>query len=160
MKIKNCIPVISVLLVSILIAGCSQATIQTISTSVTTNTTTLTVPTSTVRDANDLIQQNTGNSDFAILDVRTADEFYAGHIAGAINLDYTSSQFTADVSLLDKSKEYLVYCKTGVRGAAATLIMVGLGFKNVQNITGGITTWIQDGYPTTAPITSETTITN
>ena len=37
--------------------------------------------------------------------------------------------------------------------------MVGLGFKNVQNIAGGITAWIQDGYPITVPTTTQSTTT-
>ena len=100
------------------------------------------------RDAYNLIQQNLNNPGFIIIDVRTADEFNSGHIAGAINIDYESPQFTADVSKLDKNKQYLVYCATGIRGAAATQIMISLGFKDVQNMAGGITAWIQDGYPT------------
>ena len=147
-----------ILLSVLLITGCSQTTTQTTSNIVTT-TTTSNVPTITAQDAYSLIRENLDNPNFIILDVRTADEFNSGHIAGAINIDYESAQFTTDVSLLDKSKQYLVYCATGVRGAAATQIMVGLGFKNVQNIAGGITAWIQDGYPITAPITTQSTTT-
>ncbi len=147
-----------ILLSVLLITGCSQTTTQTTSNIVTT-TTTSNVPTITAQDAYSLIRENLDNPNFIILDVRTADEFNSGHIAGAINIDYESAQFTADVSLLAKSKQYLVYCATGVRGAAATQIMVGLGFKNVQNIAGGITAWIQDGYPITAPITTQSTTT-
>jgi hypothetical protein len=51
-------------------------------------------------------------------------------------------------------KEYLVYCATGIRGAAATQIMINLGFKNVQNMAGGITAWIQDGYAIVVPTTT------
>jgi rhodanese-related sulfurtransferase len=147
----------------LLITGCSQTTVQTTSTptiTLTSTTTTASFPTIDVPDAYNLIQQNIGNPNFIIIDVRTADEFNTGHIAGAINIDYTSAQFTADVSLLDKTKQYLVYCETGVRGAAATQIMVGLGFINVQNIAGGITAWIEDGYPVTAPVTTQSTTTS
>ena len=151
---KYYLPVISlcVVLNMLLITGCIQTTVQTTPTPAT--TTTASVPTIDVPDAYNLIQQNVNNPHFIILDVRTADEYNAGHIAGAVNIDYTSAQFTADVSLLGKSNQYLVYCKTGVRGAAATQIMLGLGFTNVQNVAGGITAWIQDGYPTTAPVTT------
>jgi hypothetical protein len=38
--------------------------------------------------------------------------------------------------------------------------MVGLGFKNVQNLAGGITAWIQDEYPVTAPTATESTTTS
>ena len=161
MKIRYLLTSI-VLLSVLLVTGCSQRTTQTTSTqvTVTSTTTTTNVPTITAPDAYNLIQQNIGNPNFIILDVRTADEFNSGHIAGAINIDYTSAQFTADVGMLDKTKQYLVYCRTGIRGAAATQIMVGLGFVNVQNIAGGITAWIQDGYPVTAPITTQSTTTS
>src|SRR5271157_1559819 len=165
MKMKYWMPTISVLFVLILLlmTGCIQTTVQTTPippTTSTATTTTASVPTISAPDAYNLIQQNRNNAEFVIVDVRTAGEFNAGHIAGAVNIDYTSVQFTADVSLLDKSKQYLVYCQTGVRGAAATQVMIGLGFSNVQNIAGGITAWIQDGYPVTAPTTSETTTTS
>jgi rhodanese-related sulfurtransferase len=159
MKMKYRLSAISLFVVlnMVLITGCIQTTVQTTptpTTTLTSITTTASVPTIDAPDAYNLIQQNVNNPNFIILDVRTADEFNAGHIAGAVNIDYTSAQFTADVSLLDKSNQYLVYCATGVRGAAATRIMVGLGFSNVENMAGGITAWIQDGYPTTAPATT------
>jgi rhodanese-related sulfurtransferase len=159
MKMKYWVQVISLFVVlnMVLLTSCIQTTAQTTpipTTTLTSTTTTSSVPTIDTQDAYNLIQRNINNPDFVILDVRTADEFNTGHLAGAINIDYTSAQFTADVSLLDKSKQYLIYCATGVRGAAATQIMVGLGFSNVQNMAGGITAWIQDGYPTTAPATT------
>jgi rhodanese-related sulfurtransferase len=89
--------------------------------------------------------------DFVIIDVRTAAEFDAGYIAGAINVDYESAQFTADIGKIDMNKQYLVYCRTGVRGEAATQIMLSLGFKQVQNMDGGITAWIEAGYPVITP---------
>ena len=141
------------------ITACSQTTIQTTS-NILTTTSVSNVPTITASAAYDLIQENISNPKFIILDVRTAAEFNSGHIAGATNIDYESTQFTTDVNLLDKNNRYLVYCATGVRGAAATQIMVGLGFKNVQNLDGGITEWIQDEYPVTAPTATESTTTS
>ena len=46
-----------------------------------------------------------------ILDVRTAAEFAEGHIPNAVNIDIFSDYFTADVSSLDKSLEYAIYCR-------------------------------------------------
>jgi rhodanese-related sulfurtransferase len=137
------LPTSLILLSVVLITACSQATTRTTSTTVpvTTVTTTSNAPTISAPDAFNLIQQNIGNPNFIIVDVRTADEYNSGHIAGAISIDYESAQFTDDVSLLDRTNQYLVYCKTGIRGTAATQIMVGLGFINVQNIAGGITAW-------------------
>ncbi len=99
-------------------------------------------------DAFGLVQINSTNPDFVILDVRTAAEFAGGHIAGAINIDYYSADFRSRLGALNAARRYLVYCRSGVRGAAATAIMVDLGFARVQNLTGGLDQWMQDGYPT------------
>jgi rhodanese-related sulfurtransferase len=107
------------------------------------------VPTINIQDAFKLIQNNQGNADFIIIDVRTADEFNNGHLASAINIDYYSSDFKPAVDKMDRSKTYLVYCRTGIRGEAATQIMVDLGFTRVQNLAGGIVEWVNAGYPTT-----------
>jgi rhodanese-related sulfurtransferase len=106
------------------------------------------IPTITTKDALDLIQKNISNSDFIILDVRTPEEFKSGHIAGAINLDFYSPDFKAEVGKLDRDKQYLVYCRTGARSTSATQIMIDLGFKKVQNMEGGMVQWTSNGYPT------------
>ena len=157
MKIKYWLS--ALILINVLIfAGCSQATTPTTSNPVTTSTSTSGVPTIIVADAFNLIQQNTSNPKFVILDVRTADEFNTGHIAGATNIDYYAADFQTNVGKLDRNKQYLVYCATGIRGASATQIMLNLGFKRVQNIAGGIAAWIKAGYPVTTPTTTPTSI--
>ena len=95
-----------------------------------------------------MIQNNNNNTNFVLLDVRTADEFSGGHIEGAVNIDYYAADFKTNIGKLDKTKVYLVYCRTGVRGAASVKIMLDLGFRQTQNMTGGITKWVNDGYTT------------
>jgi rhodanese-related sulfurtransferase len=63
-------------------------------------------------EAKTLIDQNRGNSDFVILDLRTPKEFASGHIAGAVMLDYYSPEFQQGLQQLDRSKRYLIYCRT------------------------------------------------
>ena len=159
MKMRHVLSMILLfsLIISVLMVGCSQIKTKTTSTSSTIATTIANVPTITAENAYTLIQQNLNNPDFIILDVRTADEFNSGHIATATNIDYYSSNFQADIGKLDKNKQYLVYCATGIRGAAATQVMMSLGFTDVQNMAGGITAWIQDGYPTAGLATATTT---
>ena len=99
-------------------------------------------------DANNLSAKNIGNQNFVILDVRPADDYTSRHIAGAIDINYESVNFKTDIVKLAKKKQYLVYCATGVDGVAATQIMLGLGFKNVQNISGGYAAWVQAGFIT------------
>ena len=95
-----------------------------------------------------MIQQNLNNPDFIIIDVRTLTEFNSEHIAGAINIDYESPQFTVDVSKLDKNKQYLVYCLTGVRGASNNPNNVKSRFQRRSKYgRRNYRPSIQDGYP-------------
>jgi rhodanese-related sulfurtransferase len=96
-----------------------------------------------------LIQKNKTNPDFVILDVRTPKEFADGHIEDALNLDYYSETFLDDLDHLDKTKIYLIYCRTGSRSGKAFKFMRDLKFQNVYHIEGGITRWQADGLPTT-----------
>lgn len=139
---------ILVILLTVIFTGCSQAKTTEVAISPATITQSTGVPTIAVADADKLIQANKNNSGFVLLDVRTPDEFNGGHIAGAIDIDYYAADFKANIGKLDKNKQYLVYCRTGIRGAASVQIMIDLGFTRTQNMAGGITEWMQEGYPT------------
>ncbi len=116
-------------------------------TSESTNGTTIT-ETISAQEAFDLIQENAGNADFVIIDVRTAEEFAEGHIAGAIMIDFYSMSFRNDLDALDKDKTYLIYCRSGNRSGQALDIMEDLGFQEVYDLGGGINAWINAGLPT------------
>ncbi len=81
--------------------------------------------------------------DVIILDVRKPNEFRAGKIDGAINIDYFAPDFRDQLGALDKSASYLVYCKKGGRSAKATTIMKELGFEKVYDMSGGYDQWDQ-----------------
>ena len=82
------------------------------------------------------------DSNAVLLDVRTPEEWDQGIIPGAINIDYYKGQgFIDEVSQLDKSKTYFVYCRSGVRSANACSIMNELGFDKANNLLGGISQW-------------------
>jgi rhodanese-related sulfurtransferase len=76
-----------------------------------------------------------------VLDVRTPREFQAGHLAGAINIDWNGSEFAKKAEALDKSKTYLVYCASGNRSAKASDKMSQLEFPKLYNLEGGIRAW-------------------
>jgi phage shock protein E len=114
----------------------------------TTSVSSVVVPTMSVEDAHDLIQNNLDNPNFIIIDVRTADEFSGGQLTNAVDLDYYAPNFVSNVDKLDQNKKYLVYCQTGIRGAAATQILLDLGHTRVYNLMGGIVQWINAGYST------------
>lgn len=82
-----------------------------------------------------------------ILDVRTAKEFEAGHIAGAVNLDFLSPDFQKRAGALEKGKTYLVHCATGVRSARACGKLGQLDFPKLYNLPGGFKAWEKAGQP-------------
>ena len=90
----------------------------------------------------DWVSQFEADENAVILDVRTEDEFKEGFIANAINIDIHRGQdFVNEIEALDKSKNYYVYCRSGMRSAKACEIMNQLGFENAYNLIGGITEW-------------------
>lgn len=93
-------------------------------------------------DAKALIDSN---SELNIIDVRMPDEYASGHLANAINIDVKAVDFREKISVLDKNKSYLVYCRTGKRSLQAIGTMKELGFTNVNNLLGGIVQWQADG---------------
>lgn len=86
-------------------------------------------------------------ADLVLLDVRTQEEFDAGHIEGATVIDINQDDFTERVAELDRDVPYVVYCRTGNRSAQATAIMADLGFTDLVEIEDGIVGWVAEGLP-------------
>jgi phage shock protein E len=63
-------------------------------------------------------------ADTVIVDVRTPAEYAAGHLDGAVNLDFQSPSFDEAVDDLDSDVDYVVYCQSGNRSAQAVSVMV------------------------------------
>jgi rhodanese-related sulfurtransferase len=82
-----------------------------------------------------------------ILDVRTPEEFNAGHIPNAININVADSNFSSEVSKLDKNATVAVYCRSANRSAVATNEMAELGFTDMYDMQGGIIDWEATGGP-------------
>ena len=69
-----------------------------------------------------------------IFDVRSPEEFAAGHLPGARNLDLNGGDFAAALAGLDKSTPYLLYCRSGNRSGVALEMMQQAGFTDVKNL--------------------------
>jgi len=109
-------------------------------------------PTQIIKDISpeesfNLIKENQGSADFTIIDVRTPEEFADGYIADAVLIDINSADFQDRISQLDKSKTYLVHCRSGSRSGRAVAAMRELGFREVYNMLGGIVQWEAEGFP-------------
>lgn len=90
------------------------------------------------------------NPNVVILDVRTPDEFQAGHIKKATNINLYDSHFTNQLATLDRTKTYVVHCAAGLpngRGRKAIALMDSLGFKQTHHMNGGYSAWQQAGQP-------------
>lgn len=84
-----------------------------------------------------------------VVDVRSAEEYASGHLQGSKNIDWNGDNFESEIKKLDKTKPVLVYCQSGRRSAAAANHMRSMGFKQVYELDGGISSWMQANLPTT-----------
>ena len=66
-----------------------------------------------------------------LVDVRTPEEYDAGHEECAVNLPYTDIHGMAASQLHDKERLVIVYCTTGKRCSQAAQSLKYLGYKNV-----------------------------
>lgn len=83
----------------------------------------------------------TTNPENILLDVRTDEEYDAGHVRNSIHINIYSEKFEEEVlkTIPDKTKTVYVYCKSGKRSMQASEKLVALGYENIINVTGGIT---------------------
>lgn len=81
------------------------------------------------------------NSETVVLDIRTPGEIAQGKIAGAVEMDFYQPDFQEKIRQLDKSKTYLVYCRSGGRSRSACQMMQQEGFAKLYNLNGGYLEW-------------------
>ena len=93
----------------------------------------------------DAFEKLTADSKNVILDVRTPREFAAGHLPGAVNINWTDKSFAEKIASLDKSKTYLVHCAIGGRSAKACSKLDEEKFLNIYNLKGGYEAWTKAG---------------
>ena len=92
----------------------------------------------------------TDSAGVQILDVRTAEEYVAGHLSDALNIDVKQSSFKEEaLKQLDKNRKVAVYCRSGRRSANAAGLLAKEGYKLV-NLKGGITAWKKENQPATS----------
>lgn len=85
-----------------------------------------------------------GNDHF-LVDVRTPEEFAAGHIEGAVNIPVqVLDQY---ISELPSDQPIVVYCRSGNRSATAVDMITRAGYSNVYDIQGGTNAWSSQGLP-------------
>ena len=90
-----------------------------------------------MEEARSLMEEET---DYIILDVRTAEEFAQKHIPGAINIPNETIGSEELAELPDKNQLILVYCRSGNRSKQASEKLAELGYTKIYEF-GGINDW-------------------
>lgn len=67
------------------------------------------------------------------IDVRTAEEFQAGHLEGAINIPYDEIEQKIEAISTYKTADIQLYCRSGRRSAIALESLRSLGYSNATN---------------------------
>ncbi len=96
----------------------------------------------TAKEAMEIMKQQ-DKDDYVLLDVRTAEEYELGHIAGALLIPHNDLVDRAEIELADKSKTILLYCRSGNRSATAAKLLKDLGYTAIYDF-GGIIDWPYD----------------
>ena len=89
-----------------------------------------------------------GASPPQVLDVRSADEFAAGHVPGAVLIPH--DELAARLAELDKARPVLVYCRSGRRSTIAEDLLAAEGFQ-VRQIDGSWLRWQEEKLPVQMP---------
>jgi rhodanese-related sulfurtransferase len=89
-----------------------------------------------------------------LVDVREADEFAAGHLAGAVHISrgMLEFKFSANPALQARDLAIVLYCKTSGRAALAAAVLHDMGYLNVKSIAGGIDAWVAAGQSVVMPV--------
>lgn len=106
----------------------------------------------------DELASNLAN-DVIVIDVREAEEYQGGHIAGSTNIPrgvlemklQMHPQFKDAESPLDELNNHDIYliCRSGARSALAAESLQRMGFENVFSVSGGMMAWSNKGLHTT-----------
>ena len=85
------------------------------------------------------------DTDYILVDVRTAEEYESGHIQDAVNFDFYSESFQNDILSLDNSESIILYCRTQNRSTKTANFLKENGYKEITVLAGGITSWVKNG---------------
>jgi rhodanese-related sulfurtransferase len=85
----------------------------------------------------------------AVIDVRTAEEFAAGHLRDAKNIPL--ADLGNRIGELDKAKikTVILVCQNGTRTDKAARLLKSAGFEDIYGLEGGIAAWTAAGLPVT-----------
>jgi rhodanese-related sulfurtransferase len=84
-----------------------------------------------------------------VLDVRTAEEFVAGHVPGAVNIPY--DQVASRLAEVPKDRDVVLYCRSGRRAQLAAAVLADKGYARLEHLQGDMPAWAEQGRPVEKP---------
>ena len=82
-----------------------------------------------------------------IVDVRSPEEFAAGHLIGAKNIVIDTLESSLGKAINDKKRPLILVCASGVRSQRAQKIATKLGFEQAHRLSGGLKIWQEANLP-------------
>jgi rhodanese-related sulfurtransferase/glutaredoxin len=89
-----------------------------------------------------LLENNPG----VLLDIRTPKEVSKGYLKNASFINFYDESFLQKASWIKKNQPIYVYCHAGGRSSKAAEMFIELGFREVYNLIGGYSKWVENGY--------------
>jgi len=83
-----------------------------------------------------------------LIDVREAEEFATGHVAGSRNIPLAALDGSKSLPS-NKTLPVVLVCQTGARAGRAAGILRKLGYENIQSLAGGLKAWREANLPVT-----------
>ena len=99
-----------------------------------------------IKDAILMMNRNS----FALIDLRSEDDFTSGHIANAQNIPYESIEKSVETLKKYSNKHLILYCQKGIRSEKALSLLQKIGIENVYSVEGGLDQWIKGQLPLTS----------
>ena len=84
--------------------------------------------------------------DLVLIDVRTADEYKAAHIPGAMHIPRGLIEWVTPKKIEDTDTPIYTYCRTGARSAFVAQRLTEMGYTNVTNVYDAFKGWVEAGY--------------
>ena len=96
------------------------------------------IPTWTVDEVRTYLKQHEPE-EYTLLDVRQPEEYAEGHLPGSRLIPVGELHQRMDE--IDRTKPVIVYCRSGMRAANGTGVLMNAGLDDVRNMAGGILAW-------------------
>ena len=84
-----------------------------------------------------------------VLDVRTPQEYAAGHVPGAVNVP--QDQLASRLAEVPKDKDVVLYCQSGRRAGIAAEVLAANGYTRLSHLEGDMPAWVAKGHAVEKP---------